>query len=148
MSSIESFADDHRRAAGFAQVNTSSRVLNVGTVVAYLGWYLQQFARPGQVLGAGLVGEQSIVADAVKAIGQDMQEKTPDELVRGQGHGLMPIALFGTIVFPLEGNTTFITGDQTAVGDRHTMGVAGQIGEHGFGTGEWTFGIDHPVYLA
>jgi len=62
VSGIESFADDHRRATGFAQVNTSSRVLDVGTVVAYLGWYLQQFTSPGQVFAADLVGEQSIVA--------------------------------------------------------------------------------------
>ena len=96
------------------------------------------------MLAADLVGEQSIVADAVKAIGQDMQEKASDKLVRGQGHGLMPIALFGTIVFPLEGDTLLIKGDQTTVGDRHPMGVARQIGEYGLGTGKRTFGIDHP----
>ncbi len=54
-----------------------------------------------------------------------MQEKAPDELVRGQCHGLVAIALLGAIVFVLEGDTTLIKGDQTAVGDRHTMGVAG-----------------------
>jgi hypothetical protein len=88
------------------------------------------------------------LADAVKATGQDMDEKAPDELVRGQCHGLMAIALFGAIVFPFEGDTTLITGDQTAVGDRHTMGVARQIGEHGFGSGERPFGVDDPFGLA
>ena len=77
------------------------------------------------MLAAYLVGEQSIVADAVKAIG-----------------------FFGTIVFPLEGNALLIKGDQAAVSDRDPMSVAGQVGEHGLGTGERTFGIDHPVYLA
>jgi hypothetical protein len=27
------------------------------------------------------------------------------------------------------------------------VGVARQIGEHGFGSGERSFGIDHPVYF-
>ena len=100
------------------------------------------------MLGTYLVGKQSIVADAVKAIGQDMQEKTPDKLIRSQGHGLVTIMLFGTIVFPLEGNTMFITGNQAAVGDCDPMGVALQIGEHGLRSGERTLGIDHPVDLA
>ena len=69
MCGVEGFDDDHRRTTGFAQVNTNGRVLVVGTVVAYLGWYLQQFTSPVQVFAADLVGEQSIVADAVKAIG-------------------------------------------------------------------------------
>ena len=148
MSSVESFNDDHRRATGFAQVNTSGRGLDVDTVVAYFGWYLQQFTSPGQMLAADLVGEQSIVTDAVKAIGQDMQEKAPDKLIRGQGHGLMAIGFFGTIVFPLEGNALLIKGDQAAVSDRDPMGVAGQVGEHGLGTGERALGIYHPVDLA
>jgi len=100
------------------------------------------------VVGANFVGEQSIVADAVKATGQDMQEKAPDELVRGQGHGLVAITLWGAIVFPLEGDATFITGNQTAVGDRHSMGVARQIGEHGLRSGEGSLGIDDPVDVA
>ncbi len=33
------------------------------------------------------------MVDAVKAIGQDMQEKAPDKLIRGQGHGLVTTAL-------------------------------------------------------
>jgi len=62
VSGIEGFADDHRRATGFAQVNTGGQVLGVGAVVAYLGWYLQQFARPGQMLAANLVGSQPVGA--------------------------------------------------------------------------------------
>ena len=41
-----------------------------------------------------------------------------------------------------------VEGDQTAVGDGHAMGVAGQIGEHRLGPGEGALGIDHPVDLA
>ncbi len=66
---------------------------------------------PGQVVAASFVGEQSIVTDTVKATGQDMQEEAPDKLIRRQCRGLVAIALFGAIVFPLEGNATLITGD-------------------------------------
>ena len=95
-----------------------------------------------------VVGEQSIVTNAMKAIGQDMQEKTPNELVGVQCHGLVAITLFGTIVFPLEGDTLLITGNQTAVGDGDPMGVAGQVSEHCPGTGKRLLGIDDPVDLA
>ena len=148
MSGVEGFDDKHWRTTGFAAVNTSGRGLVVSAIVGRVRWYLQQFVRSSQVLGAYFVGEQSIVTDAVKATGQDMQEKAPDELVRGQCHGLVAITFFGAIVLPLEGNTALITGDQTAVGDRHTMGVARQIGEHGCGPGEGAFSIDDPVDLA
>ncbi len=88
------------------------------------------------------------MADAVQATGQDMDEKAPDELVGGQCHGLVANTFCGAIVFPLEGDATLITGDQAAVGDRHSMGVARQLGEPGRGSGEGAFGIDDPVAVA
>ena len=96
----------------------------------------------------GVVGEQSVMTDAVEATGQDMQEKTADELVGVQSHGLVAIGFFGAIVFPLEADTMLITGDQTAVGDGDTMGIAGQVSEYGLGSGKRLLGIDDPVDLA
>jgi hypothetical protein len=148
VSGVESFDDEHRCTTEFAPVNTTGHVLVVSAIVGRVRWYLQQFVRPSQVLGANFIGEQSIVTDAVKATGQDMQEKAPDEFVRGQGHGLVAITLWGAIVFPLEGDTPLITGDQTAVGDRHSMGVARQISEHGIRSSKGAFGIDDPVDIA
>ncbi len=86
-----------------------------------------------QVFNPGVVGEQSIVTDAVKAGGQHMDEKAPDELGCGQGHGFVAITMPGAIVLPLEGDTTFIAGNEPAVTDGDPMGVARQVGEHGFG---------------
>ncbi len=73
------------------------------------------------------------VPDAVKATGQDLAEQAPAELVGSQGHGLGAITRVGAIVVPLEGDATLITGNQTAVGDRHSMGVARPLGEPGRG---------------
>ncbi len=101
-----------------------------------------------QVFDPSMVGEQPVVADAVKACGQYVNEKAPDELGRGQGHGLVAITPLGAIVFPLEGDATLIAGDEAAVADGDPMGVAGQVGEHSFGSGERPLGIDHPVDVA
>ena len=49
-----------------------------------------------------VVGEESVVTDAVEAGGQYVNEKAPNKLVGGQGHDLVTITLPGTIVLPLE----------------------------------------------
>ena len=108
----------------------------------------EELTQPLHVFDPGVVGEQAVVADAVEACGQHMDEKAPDELGRGQGHGLVTMTPLGTIVFPLKGDTAFIAGNEPAVADGDPMGVARQIGEHGLGSGERALGIDHPVGLA
>ena len=112
------------------------------------GVVVEEFPQPVHLLDPGMVGEQTVVTDAVEATGQDMQEKTPNELVGGQGQGLVTIRPFGPIVLPLEADTAFIAGNEPAVADGDPMGVARQIGEHGLGTGERSLGIDHPLDLA
>ena len=108
----------------------------------------EEFTQSLHVFYPGVVGEESVVADAMEASRQHMNEKAPDELVGGQGHGLVTITPLGAIVLPLEGNTVLIAGNEPAVADGDPMGVAGQIGEHGLRTGERTLGIDHPVDVA
>ncbi len=66
----EGFDDEHRCTTGFTAVNATGRVLVVSAIVGRVRWYLQQFVRPSQVLGANFVCEQAIVADAVKATGR------------------------------------------------------------------------------
>ena len=40
----------------------------------------EQFARPRDVVGARAAGEKSVVADAVEAVRQDVDEEAADEL--------------------------------------------------------------------
>jgi hypothetical protein len=42
--------------------------------------HVEQAARPGDVVGAGATGEQAIVADAVEAVRQDVDQESADEL--------------------------------------------------------------------
>jgi len=123
-------------------------VTNVCFCTGIDGVVAEELPQSLHVFDPRVVGEETVVADAVEATGQDMQEKAPDELVDGQGQGLIAITRLGTIVLPLEGDTAFIASEQPAVGDRYAMGVARQIGEHGFGSGERALGIDHPVDFA
>ena len=46
---------------------------------------------------------------------QDMDEETPDELVRRKGHGLVSFASLGPIVLPFEGDGVAVAGEKAAV---------------------------------
>ena len=53
-----------------------------------------QLARPGQVLGTPAIGKEAVVADAVEARGQDVDEEAAQELGCFEGHGLVSLAAF------------------------------------------------------
>ena len=76
------------------------------------------------------------MSDMVEAFGEDVDQKAPDEFVDRQVHGFVAIGAFGSIVLPGEGDGLIVDADQPAVGDGDPMGVAGEIGQHGFWTGE------------
>ncbi len=57
----------------------------------------EEFTQSMQVFNPGVVGEQSVVTDAVKACGQHVDEEAADELVGGQGQGLVAMTPFGAI---------------------------------------------------
>ena len=60
--------------------------------------------------GTLAVGEEAIVADAVKARGNDVEHEPADELVGTEGHdlGLVVVA----VVLPREADGVFADGDQ------------------------------------
>jgi hypothetical protein len=111
------------------------------------GWALgrgEQLADALDVAGASRSGEQAVVADAVEAARQDMQEESADELGGVEHHGLEPVAASDAVVLPLEGDAGLVERDQPGVGDRDAMGVAGEIGEDGLRSGEGSLGVDDP----
>ena len=63
---------------------------------------MEQGASLGQVGGAGRVGEEAIVADAVEAGGQDVDQEAADELAGCQGHQLAPGLAVLAVVLPAE----------------------------------------------
>jgi len=103
----------------------------------------QQTLTVGQEFCAMAIGQESEGTDANKAAGQNMQQETSQELLRGEGHH--PLLISVGIIFPAEGDLVVLEGHQTVVGNGHPMGVAGKIAQHMMGTAEGWFGIDDPV---
>ena len=62
----------------------------------------QELAKPSDVGGLIAVGKQAIVADAVKALGEDVHEETADELMGVERHRLPAIGSIEPIVLPAE----------------------------------------------
>ena len=57
----------------------------------------EQIPNTSEIEAAGAVGEESVVTDAMKAVGQDVQEEAADELMRGNAHDAGAAAT--TVVF-------------------------------------------------
>ena len=85
------------------------------------------------------------MADAMEAAGEHVQKKATDELAGVERHGLEPVASFDAIVLPLEDDAGLVERDQPRVRDCDAVGVAGEISEHGLGSGEGSLGVDEPV---
>ena len=99
----------------------------IGWLVLWL-WYAEQLAGARDIGGASGFGEQAVVADAVEAVRQHVNEEAADELVGCERHSLVAIAPFDAIVLPLEGDAVVVECDQAAVGDGDAVGVTRQIG--------------------
>ena len=89
--------------------------------------YGEQLARACDICGSVAAGEQSIVPDAMEALGQDVDQEAADELICCQRHGCVSIRPLDTIVLVPEGDAVRIGGDEPAIGDCDAVGVAGEI---------------------
>ena len=121
--------------------------LTVGPGARGLGRILrrgEQLSGALDVLSANRAGEQAVVADAVEAARQHVQEKAADELVGVERHGLEPVASFAAVVLPFEGDALLVERDEPGVRDRDAVGVARQVGEDGLRSGERSLGVDDP----
>lgn len=145
VSSFERLDDLHSAAAawtGWRLVGRSDLVRIIVVVVRARRRRREQLAAKCNIVGAVAVGEQAVVPDAVKAVRQGVHQKAPDELARLERHRFTFAVL--AIILPAEGHTTIGQRDQAAVGDGDAMSVAGEVGEHLLGAGEWTLGKNHP----
>ena len=84
----------------------------------------------------------------MEAVGQDVEQEAADELVRIERHDAVTGLSVAPVIFPFEADTVPIEGDEAGIGDGDAMGIAGEIGEHGIGTGEGRFGIHKPIHTA
>src|SRR5438105_14555893 len=97
----------------------------------------------GQVGGAPAVGEIAVVADAMEAVRQNVEQEAADELVGAKGHHLLLIVV--AIILPAEADPALGKTDQAAVGDGDTMGIPAEIIENLLGSAERSLGVDDPA---
>ena len=148
---FEKLDDDHApAAAGTRRQDRLRRFVLAGTCSLLRRWRrrAQQFAQPRDILGAARIGEQPVMTDAVKALRQDMEQETADELLRRQRHHLVPSEAIRAIVLVAEGDAAAVMCDKPRIRDRHPVSVAREIGEHGLRPRERLLDIDEPLLPA
>lgn len=106
----------------------------------------QQRPAEGQLRGTMAVGEEPVMADAVEAIGQGVEQEASDELVGVEGDDLRLAVM--PIILPAEADPAIGQADQAGVGDGDAVRVAAEIGQHLFGAAEGRLGVDDPLELA
>src|SRR5262249_59383579 len=84
---LEGLNDDHAATATGAW----TRAVLIGCCLGRVGllrrnWHGEQLASAGDIGDAAAVGEQSIVADAMEAVRQNVGEEAADGLGCGEGH--------------------------------------------------------------
>ena len=96
---LEDLDDDHATAAAWTRAREGGRlvaIMMIGIGSLALGFLAtEQLACACDVVGASSLGEQAVVADAVEALGQDVDEEAADEFVCCERHHLVAIGAFG-----------------------------------------------------
>ena len=81
-----------------------------------------------QAGGALAVGEEAVMADAVKAVRQGMQQEAPDELVGIERHAFLLAAM--AMVTPAECDFAVFHADEPGIGDGDAVGIARKVDQH------------------
>src|SRR5207249_4141480 len=109
---LENLDEDHAPAA--TRTRGGWRWLS-GHRVLHWSWLFggtEQGSGLCEILNAVSISEQSIVPDAVKAIGQDVQEESADELVHVECHDAVAGFAITPVILPFEADAGAIEGDE------------------------------------
>src|SRR5882757_10975495 len=106
LATAEDFDDAHRAAAVRAWLPQGERD-DLGAWRFILRWRLhpEQFPDPRDIGLAACSGQQAVMADAVESVGQHVDQEAADELVGGQPHDLLAIAVLDPVILPAEGDS-------------------------------------------
>jgi hypothetical protein len=104
---------------------------------------VEQLPAEGQQGGSAAVGEEAEVAYPNEAPGEQVEEEAAQELIGGQRHESLPVAVSG--VAPAEGDVAVFEDDESVVGNGDSMGVGAEIAQGVLWSSEGAFGVDHPV---
>ena len=108
----EGLDDDHAATAAWARHWQCTGLVGFGGGIEMLLSVLrrgEQLASTSDIGGAVFaIGEQAVVADAMQALGQHMDQEAPDELMRGQRHGLVAAGPLDPVILPFEGDAGLV----------------------------------------
>ena len=93
--------------------------------------------------GAATIGEEAEVANAHESAGQLVKEKAAQELIDGESHEALAVAMSG--VPPTESDLAVFENQESVVGDGDAMGIGAKVPQDMLGTTEGWLGIDDPV---
>src|SRR5947207_114919 len=101
---LKAFNDDHVAAAAGAGMLWCFRLVGLGgggfDGIDGEQRHREQFAGARNVLGTLAAGEQAVIADAVEASGQDVDQEPADELVGWERHCFVTLRAFEAVVLP------------------------------------------------
>jgi hypothetical protein len=92
---------------------------------------IEQHSAQCESFPTSTISEKTELADTHEAAGKDVQQKTPDELCRCQGHDLRPIAI--SIVFVFETDAASFDRQDSAIRNRDSVRIPSQILQDLFG---------------
>src|SRR5215472_11566186 len=107
----DQFKKDHLSIAtdrALLEGNSSERLVAIAVVIGRFAGgglglgHAEQLAAARQLLLAIAIAQEAVVADALEAIGQNMEQEAADEFLGGEGH--RPPASPRRIVLPAEAN--------------------------------------------
>ena len=109
-------------------------------------WHAQQLAAFRQLCCTIAITKKAEISDALKTRWKNMQQETPDELVRRERHRLLLVMVL--IILPAKADPAFLHIEQTVIGNGDSVCVAADVVQHLLGPGERTLGVDYPLGLA
>src|SRR5215468_2954250 len=133
---FEGLDDDHPPAAARASIPVFVVATIFGVIARPARWswvgYGEEPAGQCNVAGPVGIGEEAVVTDAMKSVGQDMDQETADELVGVERHKLIASVALGPVILPFESDALAGEGDEPAVGNSsgRTAFVAAPICGH------------------
>jgi hypothetical protein len=92
------------------------------------------------------VSEETVITNPPESVGQNVEQKAPNEFLRGQAHGSDPTSM--PVVLPLKTDLIVIHGEQAIVRNRDAVGVTSHVVEDLLWSGKRAFGVDDPFGLS
>ncbi|OGQ81439.1 MAG: hypothetical protein A2289_24260 [Deltaproteobacteria bacterium RIFOXYA12_FULL_58_15] len=102
----------------------------------------KQVSADRELLGSTAVGQQAVVPDAHESTRQHVHQETPEEFRSVERHDAL-LATSGIVLVP-EADSAVLEGDEAAVANGHTVGVAGQIFQYDARPRKWRFCVGPP----